>query len=149
MKLEIDKNEKMKHESKKVVEIEIEGNLESKETTIEISLESDNLQESKNTLKEIPVNIPIQGEPINLDSLPEIKRALDENDPSNWRKKFKRENSVITINENSFEDFQSSGMKKEAKEEDNIQQRPDSEKVTNMKYETFNKVPRIFVGSRT
>ncbi|KAI7884155.1 uncharacterized protein EV154DRAFT_428012 [Mucor mucedo] len=123
--------------------------VESDEAALDISLGSDKLPDSTSTLKEISANIPIPGEPVNVDVPPEIKKPLGENDPSTWKKKFKRSNSIITIDENSFEDFQTSGLKNEVKGENTTHQRPDSEKVNSMKYNTFKKVPRIFVGSRT
>ncbi|KAI9271154.1 helicase C-terminal domain-containing protein [Helicostylum pulchrum] len=63
-----------------------------------------------------------------------------ENDPSNWRKKFKYDNSgaTIKIDEDSFEDFQA--VKNE---------KPSMDQKDDMAYKTFKSVPRIFVGSRT
>lgn len=111
--------------------------------------------ESKKILEEIQAkNVPIQVETIDVDMKPVIeskKREIDENDPSNWRKKFKCSNSVITIDEDSFEDFQTSGMdsKTKVKDENVPPQKSDMEQVNSLKYQTFQKVPRIFVGSRT
>lgn len=66
------------------------------------------------------------------------KRENDENHPSNWRKKFKYDDSnVIKVDEDSFEDFQTSvKSEKQAADEKSEQ-------------EKFKTVPRIFVGSRT
>lgn len=64
-----------------------------------------------------------------------------ENDPSNWRKRFKYDNSsgaTIRVDEDSFEDFQ-----------DVKNEKLSTDQKEDMAYQTFKSVPRIFVGSRT
>lgn len=122
-----------------------------KDVELELSKVPERIVGSTRILEEIAVNIPIEVKPVEIDMQPVIskKRVLDENDPSNWRNKFKRGSGVIMIDDDSFEDFQANGMKTETKKKSIPPQLSDMEKSDSMKYQTFSKVPRIFVGSRT
>lgn len=108
-------------------------------------------------------NTEIIAEPANLDrhvnndtSNPPLKRGREENHPTNWMKKFKCDSDVIVIDddeflkkEDSFEDFQSINKAVEYVKQENASNSSGSNTPDNLKYQTFKKVPRIFVGSRT
>ncbi|CAO3637615.1 unnamed protein product [Mucor hiemalis] len=83
------------------------------------------------------------------------KRQVDDaNDPKNWRKRFKcNDESIISVEEDSFEDFQSVTIKKSLVNDENdppgSHMKVKQEDISNLRYQAFTKVPRIFVGSRT
>jgi hypothetical protein len=83
------------------------------------------------------------------DYIPSKRQANNENHPKNWKKKFRcTDDKVITVEDDSFEDFQKGPVNDENKPPGSVL-KVDPDEINSMRYQTYKKVPRIFVGSRT
>lgn len=145
-------------ETEEVIEIKDTQVIAVEETVIQIASE-DSLSISEDLLKKSEdVSTKREDDDDDFQDDKSKKRQMDDlNHPSNWRKRFKcSDDTVISVGDDSFEDFQAVTIKKSLVNDENapppppeLQLKVTSEDIHNLKYQAFTKVPRIFVGSRT
>lgn len=84
------------------------------------------------------------------DYIPSKRQTNNDNHPKNWKKKFRcDDDKVITIEDDSFEDFQIKAPTNDENRSPGLELKISPDDIDTLKNQASSKVPRIFVGSRT